>query len=107
MVIVIDIMLTSKYRLFRRLDSVTPLSSVSSAYEASPDPSPTASRNDTPTGVKNSSLTRTGSLRREKEIQPHYSKVLFVFVYLFNYMSKLIILQSELTMSHKLYVVTQ
>ena len=63
MVIVFDIMLTSKYKLFRRLDLVTPLSSVSSAYEASPDPSPTASRNDTPTGVKSSSLTRTGSLR--------------------------------------------
>ena len=61
----------SKYRLFRRLDSLTPLSSASSAYEAaSPDPSSTASSSDTPSSVKTNSFTRTGSLRREKKSNP-------------------------------------
>ena len=70
MVIVVNSALISMYRLFRCLDSVTQLSSVSSAYEASPDSSPAASRSDTPTGIKSSSLTRTGSLRREKKSNP-------------------------------------
>ena len=91
MVIVVNSTLISKYRLFRRLDSVTQLSSMSSAYEASPDSSPTASRSDTPTGIKSSSLTRTGSLRREKKSNPTTPRcgLAFVFVYLFNYMSQL------------------
>ena len=56
-------------RLFRRLDSVTPLSSVSSAHDVSPDQSPTASRSDTPT-MKTNSLRRGGSLRKEKKSNP-------------------------------------
>ena len=86
MVIVVNSMLISKYRLFRRLDSVTQLlSSMSSAYEASPDSSPTASRSDTPTGIKSSSLTRTGSLRREKKSNPlHQGVALLLYLYVYS-----------------------